>query len=167
VDTAITVTALGVYENLPGGLNQGHVVGIIRNSDQSLMGYESIPAGSSGYLLDSFQFLDLSTPFELAAGDYTIVQTEPFTNQDIFRSLVTAVNTDSHITFIQSARTYEPGFSFPTAFGGFEEGYFGPDFTFAVTPAPPPPTPTPEPATVGMLALGLSAVAVAARRKTA
>jgi hypothetical protein len=167
LDTSVTVTALGVYQNAADGLHSGHVVGIFRDSDQALMGYESIPAGTSGYLEDRYQFLNLGTPFDLAPGSYTVAETitsilDP--NNDTFFSLVTGLTTDPHVTFLTSARTYTAGFNYPTALGGFNDGYFGPNFIFTVDPAPPP-ADTPEPATTGLLGAGLAGLGVAARRR--
>jgi hypothetical protein len=163
LDTSVTVTALGVYQNLAGGLQGGHVVGIFRDSDQALMGYESIPAGTSGYLENGFQFMDLNTPFDLAAGSYTVAETTPSAfdpDNDTFFSLVTGLTTDPDVTFITSARTYSPGFNYPTALGGFNDGYFGPNFIFTVD-APS----APEPATWGCLGAGLCVLLAAGYRR--
>ena len=106
-----------------------------------MLGSETIPAGSSGYLTDGFQFLDLGTTFDLAPGTYTIAETitsiaDP--DNDTFYSLVTGLTTDPDVTFITSARTYSAGLSYPTALGGFNDGYFGPNFIFTVIRYYPP-----------------------------
>lgn len=165
LDASVTVTALGVYQAFGDGLHSGHVVGIFRDSDQALMGYESILAGTSGYLEDGYQFQNLDTPFDLPPGSYTVAETitsilDP--NSDTFYSLVTGLTTDPHVTFLTSARTYSAGFNYPTALGGFNDGYFGPNFIFTVDPAAPPDG-TPEPATAGLLGAGLAGLGMAAR----
>lgn len=166
LDSSVTVTALGVYQAFGDGLHSGHVLGIFRDSDQALMGYESILAGTSGYLEHGFRFQNLDTPFDLAPGAYTVAETitsalDP--NSDGFFSLVTGLTTDPHVTFITSARTYSAGFDYPTARGGFNDGYFGPNFIFTGDPAPP--SDTPEPATAGLLGACLAGLGVAVRRR--
>lgn len=165
VDTSVTVTALGIYQP-PAGLRSDHVVGIYSDSTEALLGSETIPAGSSGYLTDGFQFLDLGTTFDLAPGTYTIAETitsiaDP--DNDTFYSLVTGLTTDPDVTFITSARTYSAGLSYPTALGGFNDGYFGPNFIFTVDPVLP--AGTPEPATAGLLGAGLAGLGIVARRR--
>lgn len=123
LDASVTVTALGVYQAFRDGLHSGHVVGIFRDSDQTLMGYESILTGTTGYLEDGCQFQNLDTPFDLAPGSHTVAETitsifDP--NSDTFFSLVTGLTTSPNVTFLTSARTYSAGFNYPTALGGVQ-----------------------------------------------
>src|ERR1035438_4548702 len=50
VNTPITVTSLGVYDQNSDGLSISHDVGIYRQSDQVLLGSATVPSGTVGTL---------------------------------------------------------------------------------------------------------------------
>jgi len=154
VNAPITVTALGVYDYTGTGLSISHDVGIFDQSDQSLLGSTTVPAGTAGTLIDGFRYESI-TPFSLTQGDtYVIAMTMPENNADLQSISNTSVSTASQITWVTSAFDTGSSLAFPNPGnnGSFSEGMFGPNFTFQTTTAV-----TPEPS-YGVLGLGLTAL---------
>jgi hypothetical protein len=158
VNTPITVTSLGVYDENSDGLSISHDVGIYRQSDQLLLGSTTVPSGTAGTLLDTFRFESVS-PFSLATGTYVIVMTMPQGTSDLQVADATTFTTASEITYINSAFDSGSALAFPNpAFNGaFAPGMFGPNFTFSDSSVP-------EPSTYSALGLGLTALLLLARR---
>ena len=158
VNTPITVTSLGVYDENSDGLSISHDVGIYRQSDQLLLGSTTVPSGTAGTLLDTFRFESVS-PFALATGTYVIVMTMPQFNSDLQVANATSFTTASEITYITSAFDDGSALAFPNpAFNGaFAPGMFGANFTFSDSSVP-------EPSTYSALGLGLTALLLLARR---
>jgi hypothetical protein len=153
VNAPITVTALGVYDFTGNGLTVSHDVGIFKQSDQSLVGSTTVPAGTVGTLIDNFRYESVN-PFSLTQGDnYVIAMTMPVRNGDLQSIADTSVVTASQITWVTSAFDYGSSLAFPNPGnnGIFTEGMFGPNFTFETTSV------TPEPA-YGVLGIGLTAL---------
>jgi hypothetical protein len=82
-NTLITVTSLGVYDvGGAAGLENSHDVGIYNQTTQTLLGSTTVPAGTSGTLIDRFLYESVS-PFSLAQGsNYVIVMTMPSGTSD-------------------------------------------------------------------------------------
>lgn len=137
---AVTVTALGVYDMGDPGLSISHDVGIYRQSDQSLVGSATVPAGVSGFLDSGFRFTNLGTSIGLSADTYVIVMTMPAYNADSQLIDVSSFNTASPITWINSALGSSSALAFPdpSGNGNFAPGLFGPNFIFEEQSVPEP-----------------------------
>jgi len=164
VDTPIDVTALGVYDIAgDAGLSVSHDVGIYLQSDESLMGFQTVPSGTVGTLIDGFRYENVS-PFALAPDTYVIVMTMPTFNVDYqlisSGAFSVSFSTASDITYVTSA--FDDGsalhFPAPGANGSYAPGIFGPNFTFTSSTVP-------EPSTYSALGLGLAALLAFGRRR--
>lgn len=162
VNTAIDVTALGVY-GPNSSLTVSHDVGIYLQSTEALVTSSTVPAGSCGSTADGFCFTSLGSPVLLDPGTYVIVMTMPQENTDYQLIQVnTPINTASEITYVNSAFDAGSSLAFPAAAGPFAPGIFGPNFEFNDESAS-----VPEPFSLLMLetVLAAAAIAIALRRK--
>jgi hypothetical protein len=159
VNTPITVTSLGVYDENKLGLADSHAVGIFRQSNQSLLGSVTVPSGECGTLLDHFCFQSVS-PFGLTPDTYVIAMTMPFSTSDLQVAAATSYSTASEITYLNSAFDGSSVLAFPNPGynGAFSPGMFGPDFTFTSSAVP-------EPSTYSAIGAGLIALFTLARRR--
>lgn len=72
-----TIGSLGIFDYGKNGLSQSHEVGLW-NSSGTLLDSVTVPAGTAGTLVESqntvdgWRFSTLSSPVELAAGDYVL-----------------------------------------------------------------------------------------------
>lgn len=159
VNAPITVTALGVFDNGDDGLSVSHAVGIFDQSSQALLGSATVPAGG-GSLIGDFRYVDVSS-FSLAQGaSYVIAMTMPSGNSDFQTIDNTSVATASQISFVSSAFDSGSTLAFPTTDASFNDGMFGPNFTFTAST-------TPEPSFYVVLGLGLTGLVYAVRRRSA
>jgi PEP-CTERM motif len=157
VNSPITVTALGVFDLNNDGLSVAHDVGIFRQSDQSLLASETIPAGVSGFLDGGFEFNNLASALNLGPGTYVIAMTMPTHNADDQFIFATAFSNPAEITYVNSAFDNGSSLAFPNPAdnGAFAPGMFGPNFEFTDA--------TPEPASMLLMAGGIAGLLV--RRK--
>ena len=137
---AVNVTALGVYDTGDPGLSISHDVGIYRQSDQSLVGSATVPAGVSGFLDSGFRFTTLGTSIGLSADTYVIVMTMPAFSADSQLIHVSSFSTASPIAWIDSAIGTSSALAFPNPAGNgqFGPGLFGPNFIFEAASVPEP-----------------------------
>jgi hypothetical protein len=160
VNTPITVTSLGVYDQAgDDGLSVSHDVGIFLQSNQSLLVSVTVPAGTAGTLIDGFRFESVS-PVALASGTYVIAMTMPDGNADLQFIYASSFSTASEITYVNSVFDASASLAFPhPAYDGdYSPGLFGPNFTFDDSTVP-------EPSTYSALGLGLAALLAFARRR--
>ena len=158
VNSAVSVSALGVQDTGSDGLAVAHDVGIFRSSDQSLLASATVGAGVVGTLDAGFRYATLGSPTLLAVGDYAIVMTMPSGNADTQIIQATGVTTVPEITWINSAFDGGSSLAYPTDIGAFRIGMFGPNFEFAAAAVP-------EPETYALMLAGLGALGFVARRR--
>lgn len=151
VDTPISVTSLGVYDQGADGLAISHDVGIFRQSSQALLGSATVPAGTVGTLIDSFRFESV-TPFSLTPDTYLIAMTMPAGNADAQLIDCYSLSISSQIKYIKSAFGESSDLAFPNRNynGSFAGGMFGANF---LVPDPGSTCLLIAPALLGLLAL--------------
>jgi hypothetical protein len=130
----VLVTELGFWDENGDGLGQSHLVTIWSSSGTQLA-QATIPAGTSGTLVDGFRYLTLTTPISLAAGNYTIGALLSAFGSDVASVSSSAISTTPGVTYAGS-RAIE-GNAFPTndAFN-LPNSYFGPNFQFTTAGVP-------------------------------
>ncbi|MFO1253563.1 MAG: hypothetical protein U1E77_21045 [Inhella sp.] len=153
VNSAITVTSLGAYDDDRDGMAIRHDIGIYRYSDQTLLASLTLGAGTGGTLDGDFRYEALLSSVGLGAGDYVIVMTMPQLNADRQRIMVDSFSTAPEITWTDSAFDNGSSLAFPSTFGAFVPGMFGPNFLFERDGK------VPLPATLSLALLGLGLLA--------
>jgi len=154
--STVTVTDLGYFDAGNDGLFDTHPVGIF-NSTGSLLVSATVPAGTTGTLLDGFRFTAVPAAV-LGPGSYTIGAYANSSSLDDFlsgTSLSTPVSGLTLGTAVQSDFG-SSSLTFPTQNDSFAaEGFFGPNFITSDVP---------EPDGWSMLALGMLALMLVRRR---
>jgi hypothetical protein len=144
----ITVNSLGAYDYLLDGLSSPTDVGLWRASDQALIASVTVPAGTSGTLIDHFRFAPIS-PVVLTSGTEYRITAGVQGQLAVDRATASLA---SEINWIGNGAWAGSGtLSFPAHIPGPENAdrWFGGNFTFSV----------PEPTAVLLLATGLVSLA--------
>jgi hypothetical protein len=152
--TALTVSALGFFDDQEDGLLSSHEVGIFAATSQQLLGSATIAAGSSAYLQGGFRWVSIS-PFTLTPGDYVIAATlpgDPTSFDPVNYAATDPVTIEGLILSSQSlTEVVDPvSLVMPTVDEGVGYGFFGAGF------ATPVPTPGPLPLFGAAAAFGWS-----------
>ena len=150
---AISVDALGMYEQSPGSLVEPTQVGIWNNSG-TLLASTTVSAGGT---VDAQWTYDAISPVTLAAGDTYFIGAlfSDGTDAVVFPGDGSTVSTTPYITY--GGATFCGGASLcspTTAFGS--NGFFGPNFSASAVP---------EPITLSLFGAGLAGAAAMRRRK--
>ena len=129
---------MGVYDAAgAAGLAAAEPVGIYSTTG-TLLASATVPAGTSAPLVDGFQWVDLSTPLHLTAGQ-TYVADVYATTADGWLYYAT-VTTSPSITIGIPVATYAgPGLVYPGPFFGYGP-YYGPNLSTGSIGAVPEPT---------------------------
>lgn len=156
----VSVTSLGWYDSSEDGLVDSHQVGIW-TSGGSLLVSGTVASGTAGALDGFFRYTSsLTGTTTLGSGRYVIagLSTSGDANyRNLSASSVTFGNGISYLSDVVGQNS----FGFSDTPGGFDVGYFGPNFQYSAGNV------VPEPATWAMLVLGFGMVGWSARRRKA
>jgi len=129
VSSTLTVDGLGVWDEAPSGLTNGHTVGLWTGAG-TLLAYASVATGT---LVDStstdgeWRFETIS-PVVLSPGSYVIGGTYLTSDPDLVRYFATAT-TRPEISFVTERECSGGcfGLTFPDSTSGIDDGVFGPN----------------------------------------
>ena len=157
VNSAITVTGLGVFDDNSDGLNVSHDVGLW-DASGNLLASTTVAAGTVAPLNGFYRMASISG-VSLTAGNIYYVGSVNGIDNDGWLQDPSSLVAAPEITYL--SRQYEfsgGGLVFPDLVGSGSTGYFGGNFEFGTSTVP-------EPGSLLMLGSGVLAVAGAFRRK--
>ncbi len=156
-NSAMTVTALGIFDDSQDGLVERHEIGIW-DAGGTLLASTFIGAGTSAPLLNQFRYVGIA-PIALSSGATYHIGALYSSGSDalLFPGDTTGFATDPRITFASSAFVSGGTLANPTSSAGTSPAYFGPNFVIAAA--------VPEPGTLALLGFGLAGLAATRRRK--
>jgi len=157
VNSAITVTGLGVFDDNSDGLNVSHDVGLW-DANGNLLASTTVGAGTVAPLNGFYRMASISG-VSLTAGNIYYVGSVNGIDNDGWLQDPSSLVAAPEITYL--SRQYEfsgGGLVFPDLVGSGSTGYFGGNFEFGTSTVP-------EPGSLLMLGSGVLAVAGAFRRK--
>ncbi len=146
----INVTALGFYDNQLNGLTDSHQVGIWDVSGTLLVS-GTVSSGTISPLISQFRYTTtLSGTTDLLPGDYRLGGLGTLNDLNRRGVLLSDTTAAPGVTYNGSLSNGNAGtFSdptTPTTSGGYDVGYFGPNFLFTAVAVP-------EPGPLGILAV--------------
>ena len=142
--TGISVTRLGVFDDLSDGLNSTITVGIFDRATAALVGTSLTFTGSDGSLEDGSRFITLVSPIILPAGFEGSIVAQGYNGAERNGNVgtgSTAGTTDDGggaISFVGGSR-FGPagGFAYPTSLdGGPANRYHAGNFDYDIIPEP-------------------------------
>ncbi len=157
VTNAITLNALGWYDQGQDGLSVAHTVGIW-NSGGTLLASVVVPAGTTGPLIGVYRTASITSVI-LSPGNGYVVGGENFSTSTDRLALSVTQSVDPNIVFVDAR--FGPqgsGFVLPNSVAAGITGFYGP-MAFTGSAA------VPEPATFGVACLGLLVLGWAKSRR--
>ena len=131
----VFVTHLGYFDFQSEGLTDAHPVAIWGNAGGSPLVSATVPAGTSGTLLNGVRYIAID-PVLLPAGTYTIGGYSPNFSDSVAIEAAT-ITTAPGITYNGARSAQGVGLMFPSGnTQGYANGDFGPNFQFAIVPEP-------------------------------
>jgi hypothetical protein len=158
-NTALNVTALGLFDDSQDGMAERHEIGLF-DSGGTLLASTILGAGTAAPLTNQFRYADIA-PVTLTAGQNYRIGAVFASGADplIFPGAASNFATDPGVTFVAARFAFGSTLADPTISGGDLPSYFGPNFKIGTSAVP-------EPGTYALIAsLGLSGIGVLARRK--
>jgi hypothetical protein len=153
-----TVSRLGWYDAGQDGLTASHQIGIWDITGGTLFMSGTVSSGTADPLTDRFRFTsNLSGTTTLAPGGYVIGGLSDSGDGTVRLMGPGDVTFAPGISYIQD-RVGGGTFSYPASTGGFDIGYFGPNFLVGEAAVP-------EPATLFLVGGALSALTSLRRRR--
>jgi hypothetical protein len=158
--TALTVSALGFFDEGGNGLLSSHEVGIYDLS-QTLLGSVTIPAGTGATLANGTRWVTLGTPINLSANtNYVLATTFQGTGDrgNVATPAQITIASGISLSGLGFTRALGGTLAYPGQLFGDGEFIFGANMQF---------TPVPEPSTyvMGVIAAGMAALFRRRRRK--
>ncbi|MBM3728705.1 MAG: PEP-CTERM sorting domain-containing protein [Acidobacteria bacterium] len=150
--SAITVTALGYFDEGRDGLLSSHQVGIFDTAGNLLVS-TTVPAGTAGYLNADWR-MDSIAPFLLSAGTYVIGGANHGSSDPIVYIAGSATPAPGITLGALDVYNFGTGLIFPTSPG---YTYLNPNFEFT--------TGVPEPATLSLAGAAIAAIAFIRRKR--
>lgn len=134
VTSPITLTSLGIWDDLGDGLGASYAIGIWNQDTQSQLATATVPSGTAGTLVNDFRYTSLANSLTLAAGIYRIgayfgSNTDFVGNNDPGNPGTATPN--SSITLGAAYSTAGGSLTFPNSLDSNGPGYIGPNFLIA------------------------------------
>lgn len=144
--SAVTINALGWYDQNQDGLSVGHTVGIW-NPSGTLLASVLVPSGATGTLIGVYRTASISS-ITLNPGSGYVVGGENFNSSTDRLAASVTQTVDPNIVYVDARYANSQGFGLPSAVFSAGNGFYGPmAFTAAAA--------VPEPTTLGVAGLGL------------
>src|SRR5665213_4370935 len=158
VNSAIEITALGVFDSNADGLNSQLTVYIYNRTTGTALAEQVFATGNTGTLVNGERFLTLATPLDLAAGFQGSIVAEGYNVEFEANSGLGVGTTNSGgglISFVGSGRYGATAGSFPTIVDAGAANHYGAGtFEFKAIETTATPEPAPGLMVACMLALG-------------
>src|SRR5215831_13602492 len=138
VNSPITVTGLGVFDDNGDGLNVSHDVGLW-DSSGNLLASTTVPAGTVAPLLGGLYRMSTISGFALIVGDVYYVGSVNGIDNDGWLQDPTTLIAAPQITYLSRQFEFSSGgLVFPDLAGSGSTGYFGGNFEFGTSSVPEP-----------------------------